>query len=157
VAARPQNEEVRNMTQKPSFAVSLLLLFLAVPSHARITRLDIQRTSEASGDGYVTITGRAFGEVDPAHPLNSIIQDLQLAPRNERGMVEYSMDFTILKPPDSGNGLLFYEVVNRGRATTAATGIEALGRKRGYTMVWSGWQGDVAKSNPAMLTISVPI
>ncbi len=67
-----------------------------------------------ASDGYITITARAYGEVDPTHPLNAIIQDIRLASGNVRGMIEYSMDFTIFRPPDGGNGLLFYEVVNRG-------------------------------------------
>jgi hypothetical protein len=70
------------------------------------------------------------------------------------------MDITILKPPDRGNGLLFYDVVNRGwpliRAYNSIMGIETMARQRGYTVVWSGWQGDVKKSNPLRHTIVVP-
>ena len=74
-------------------------------------------------------------------------------------MAEYSMEFTILKPPNKGNSLLFYEVVNRGwplSRITPAMGIEAMARQRGYTIVWSGWQADVKKSNPLRHTIEVP-
>src|SRR6202007_1455059 len=62
------------------------------------------------------VTGRAHGEVDPNSPENSIIQDIALAPRNARGMVEYTTDVEILRPAErqKGNGILFFNVVNRG-------------------------------------------
>ena len=64
---------------------------------------------------YERLVGKAHGEVDPAHPLNAIIQDIALVPRNARGMVEYSTDIHILKPVDlARNGVLFFNVVNRG-------------------------------------------
>jgi hypothetical protein len=134
-------------------------LILAVPMQARIIRIDIQSTSAPASDGYVTITGRAHGEVDPTHPLNSTIQDIKLAPVNVRGMAEYSMDFTIFKPPNGGNGLLFYEVVNRGWPLSRATptwGTEPLARQRGYTIVWSGWEANLKKLNPLRHTMAAP-
>ena len=75
-------------------------------------------------------------------------------------MVEYSMEFTIFRPPDGGNGLLFYEVVNRGSPMTEFyfPGITSLARERGYTIVWSGWQGDlVPNPNPLQHTMQVPV
>ena len=47
---------------------------------------------------------------------NKVIVDLDKAPRNARGMVEYEVDIFILRPADpaKGNGILFYEVLNRG-------------------------------------------
>ena len=50
---------------------------------------------------YEKIQGRAFGELDPANPLNAVITDITLAPRNARGMVEYAVDFYILRPVES--------------------------------------------------------
>jgi len=49
---------------------------------------------------YEKIVGKAFGELDPNDPKNAVIVDLQLAPRNAEGKVEYSFDFYILKPVD---------------------------------------------------------
>ena len=49
---------------------------------------------------YEKIVGRAFGEVDPSHPLNAEIVNLGKAPRNAAGRVEYWMDFCLLKPTD---------------------------------------------------------
>jgi hypothetical protein len=42
----------------------------------------------------------AYGELDPKAPLNAIITDLQLAPRNARGMVKYCATFVLVKPMD---------------------------------------------------------
>src|SRR5262245_48197363 len=35
---------------------------------------------------YETLTGQAHGEIDPKDPLNQIITDIELAPRNPRGL-----------------------------------------------------------------------
>src|SRR3954469_3901405 len=83
-----------------------------------ITRLVITRVESPTFEGavfdrvgaYEKIVGRAFGEVDPTDPRNSSIVDLALAPRNARGMVEYSTDVYILKPVDlrRGNHRVFF-------------------------------------------------
>ena len=49
---------------------------------------------------YERLLGRASGELNPADPANTIVQDLSLAPRNARGMVDYTTDFEVLKPVD---------------------------------------------------------
>jgi hypothetical protein len=65
---------------------------------------------------YEKLVGRAFGEVDPAAPRNAVIADIDLAPRNARGMVKYSTDIYILRPVERsrGNHRLFFEINNRG-------------------------------------------
>ena len=65
---------------------------------------------------YERLHGTAFCELDPAHPLNAGIVNLDKAPRNARGNVEYQSEFRILKPLDlaRGNGWLVYDVPNRG-------------------------------------------
>ena len=65
---------------------------------------------------YERLHGIAFCELDPAHPLNAGIVNLDRAPRNARGYVEYQSEFRILKPLDlaRGNGWLVYDVPNRG-------------------------------------------
>ncbi len=59
---------------------------------------------------------RAHGELDPASAANAIIQDITLAPRNVRGMVEYTTDIAILRPADalSSNNILLFDAANRG-------------------------------------------
>src|SRR5829696_9622929 len=103
--------------------VGLALIATTALVEARVTRLDITR-QEPFADGqafgnvgaYEKVVGRFHGELDPAHPLNTGIVDLDKAPRNARGMVEYSADFYILKPLDlaKGNRAIFYEANNRG-------------------------------------------
>ena len=44
---------------------------------------------------YEKLRGTAYGEIDPADPRNAVVTDLQLAPVNDRGMVEYAMDIFI--------------------------------------------------------------
>jgi hypothetical protein len=48
---------------------------------------------------YLRMKGVAKGEIDPAAPENMVIADLDKAPKNARGMVEYETDFFILRPP----------------------------------------------------------
>src|SRR5882762_6670890 len=65
---------------------------------------------------YVRIKGVARGMLDPAAPANSGIVDLDKAPTNATGLVEYATDFDILRPKDARRGsfILVYDVPNRG-------------------------------------------
>ena len=47
---------------------------------------------------YEKVTGHLRGEVDPGHPLNAGIVNLEKAPRNRAGKVEYQVEFCLLKP-----------------------------------------------------------
>ena len=119
---------------------------------------------------YERLHGTLFGELDPTHPLNVGILNLDRAARNARGNVEYRSDFRILKPLDldRGNGCLVYDVPNRGnqpimpRLNAAPDGghPQHAGNgflmRRGFTLVWSGWQGDVPPGNDR-LTARFPI
>ncbi len=149
--------------------VGALLTVAAGAAEARITRLDVLRTEPAFGGtsfgdvgAYEHVFARAHGEVDPADPRNAVVQDLSLAPRNGRGMVEYSTSVELLRPADMtrGNHILLFEVVNRGNklifgnfnAGTTGTVADRNGltnpgdghlMREGYTLVWWGWQQDV--------------
>ena len=99
-------------------------LLAAADAQARITEIRIDSVEpfangHAFGDAgaYVRIKGVAKGELDPKSPQNAVIVDLDKAPRNARGMVEYETDIYIMRPADpaKGSGILLYEVVNRGR------------------------------------------
>lgn len=153
-----------------------LLVNLAVtvacmmPADAHITRVVVDRRASPAYEGrsfgeigpYEWVSGHAFGELDPKNPLNSIVTDLQFAPRNARGMVEYVATFTIAKPVDmaKASGLLLYDVPNRGRSALAAGSANAGGLadlfKYGHVVVSSGWQGDIP-AREGMETISVPV
>jgi hypothetical protein len=91
---------------------------------------------------YVTLKGRVFGELDPHDPHNTIIQDIELAPKDAHGMVQYIATFQITMPADlsKASGLMFNEVSNRGGnaiPTTAAAVVP------GAIYLQSGWQGDL--------------
>jgi hypothetical protein len=118
---------------------------------------------------YLRIRGVAKGELDPAAPENRVIVDLDKAPRNARGQVEYETDFFVLRPADPSrtNGVLVYDVTNRGSkrifqllddapgnnpaaANDPKTAGEAgLGFSlgRGYSIVWSGWDPGAPSAN----------
>ena len=123
----------------------MAFLALAVSGQARITRLVIAHTETLGQDGYQKLTGHAYGELDPQLPLNAIITDLEFAPRNARGMVEYTATFTIIKPADmaKASGVLLYFVPNRGRINLTGGGFLADARKLGHVLAASGWQGDI--------------
>jgi len=53
---------------------------------------------------YVRIKGVARGTLDPAAPANAGIVDLDKAPRNASGLVDYATDFDILRPKDALRG-----------------------------------------------------
>lgn len=160
--------------------VWVILLLAAVSAEARVTRIEISRrepfvAGQAFGSAgvYEKIVGRFHGELDPPHPLNAGIVDLEKAPRNTRGRVEYSADFYILKPVDltKGNGALFYDVNNRGNKlilyqlnsaprendpTTPAHAGNGFLMRHGFTVLWSGWIPGLPATNHN-LRLEVPV
>ena len=85
----------------------ILLAGLVSPAWADVTRVAIaSRTVVANGQWfgaagpYEKIAGTVFFELDPADPHNKAIADIDLAPRNARGRVEFSADLFILAPQD---------------------------------------------------------
>jgi hypothetical protein len=144
--------------------ICLLLLVITYSLEARVTRVVVEQRESPAFSGQVfgqagqfeTLSGHFFGELDPKDAHNSLITDIALAPRNARGMVEYSATFALSKPIDmsKASGVLFYSVPNRG-------GGAPVGSPEGHVSVVSGWQGDlVSPSRPAragLQTILVPI
>ena len=106
-------------------------------------------------------SGKAHGELDPADPRNAVILDLDRAPRNARGMVEYATEFHLLRPADPAraSGRMVHEVTNRGRKLLFsyfydAAGVpeaalnemrdaravgSALPLAQGHVLLWNGW------------------
>ena len=132
----------------------------AAKALSRVTRLDITgRRPAFSGKSfgavgpYEILIGRAHAIADPKAAQNAGIVDIDKAPRNAAGLIEYSFDIQILKPVDlnKGNGVMLYEVSNRGRGQLYAAynegglGYEAdnVGNgfimNAGYTYLLSGW------------------
>jgi alpha/beta hydrolase family protein len=127
-----------------------VLLAWTSPARAEVRKIVVDRKVSPAFDGqsfgsagqYETLAGRAFGELDPNDPHNTIITDLQLAPRNARGRVEYVASFFLVKPIDMSRSsrLLWHDVPNRaGRVT-----IPPAERSLGDIGLSSGWQGDNA-------------
>ncbi len=129
---------------------------------------------EFGGTGaYEKIVGRASFAVDPDSPAFSSVVDIQYAPFNPEGLVEFSTDFFILKPADMsrGNRRLVYDVNNRGTKllvhflndaplTDDPSTQEHAGNgflmRRGYTVLWSGWQGDILPHDNLM-SMDLPV
>ena len=165
-----------------SIALIAGIVGFAGPSAAKVVKFEIVRVESPAFEGrafgavgtYDRIIARAIIAVSPDDPHNKIIVDLDRAARNAQGLVEASADVEILRPTITANGNrhLFYEALNRGnklglalfndgpavindlaRATEAGNGFLM---NRGYTVVWSGWQGDVAPGGGRMM-FSPPI
>ena len=123
---------------------------------------------------YERVIGVARGEVDPDDPANKGIANLDKAPRNARGKVEYSTDVFLLRPKDParGKGRILYEVNNRGRKMLFANiadgpqGVNdpktladlgnAFPLRQGFTVVWSGWDPDAPRANMG-LALTAPV
>ena len=130
------------------------------------TRTDVS-DGAAFGDtgAYELLTGRIRFAVDPKNARNQVIVDLDKAPRNAAGKVEFSADLSILKPKDpaKGNGTLLLDVVNRGAKTVSRSFDRAAGNsegdgmmlRRGFTVAWVGWEFD-APQRDGVTGISVP-
>src|ERR1700680_1831012 len=141
---------VASIVMKPVVGLAAAGLGRAVAStaQARVTKIVIDNkvspafngASFGSAGPYETLAGRAFGELDPNDPHNAIIQDIKLAPRNTRGMVEYTASFQLVKPIDMSRSsrLMWHDVPHRsGRPT-----IGPAERATGDIGLSSGWQGD---------------
>ncbi|MBZ5610037.1 MAG: hypothetical protein LAP38_17380 [Acidobacteriia bacterium] len=152
------------------WAILAAALACAVSAQARITRIVIEHRDSPAYQGrsfgqvgtYERLTGHIYGELDPKDPLNAIVTDLGLAPRNQRGMVEYSATFSLAKPLDlaKASRVLIYEVPNRGRSALAggSTNAGAMADlfNGGHVLLSSGWQGDIPPT-PGMETLVVPV
>lgn len=153
-----------------------------------VTRVYLEsRTDVLSGrpigstPGYERIQAKVHFAVDPANPFNQQIRDLALAPKNEKGLVEFTADVDVLRPrdPAKGNGVVLVEVPNRGgkgmlnRFQYGRGGVNPQAEadfgdfwllEQGYTLVWLGWQWDVPQTEgllratfPAVAGVKGPV
>src|SRR5688500_13471844 len=105
-------------------ATCCLLALAALPALARLTEINVTAV-EPFADGaafgaagaYERVKGTFKGELDPADARNKVIVNLDRAPRNAAGRIEYEADFYVLRPADParGSGKILYDVTNRGR------------------------------------------
>ena len=147
--------------------LSVIALGVAATASADVVRVEVENRADVAGGmayglagPYEKLTGMVHFEVDPANPANRIVTDIDFAPRNDRGMVEFRSNFFLLKPKDAGrgNGTVLYEVSNRGGKGMLGYFNNAAGSRdpqtaeemgdgflleNGFSLLWLGWQFDV--------------
>jgi hypothetical protein len=128
---------------------------------ARVTKITIQSTTSVANTGpvgpYEQLRGEATGEIDPLDRRNAIITDIQFAPKNANGKVEYTTQFTLLKPVDMSNssGIMVESIPNRGGIATPY-GTDLL-FAWGESVLNVAWQGDLPiTGTTGNLGINVP-
>jgi hypothetical protein len=147
------------------FCTALLLLSVSGAA-AHVTRVEILSRTDiqdgrtfGSAGVYEKIVGRVYFAVDPTNIHNRQIIDVDKAPRNANGEVEFSADLYLLRPKDisKGNGAVLFEVSNRGgkgilRIVNGLSSSDAKAEfgdgflmRQGYTIAWVGWEFDVAE------------
>ncbi|WP_394173824.1 alpha/beta hydrolase domain-containing protein [Thalassotalea litorea] len=153
-------------TKNPRFITLLIAAFMMViaspVTQAELVKqtVDSRKEFNIQGETYQAISGKFHFEFDPQHSANQAINDLKLAPTNQRGKVEASANFFIIqaKDPKQRRGALV-EVSNRGskaalryfnfaQASKNPDRTDLLGdnyiQSLGLSLVWVGWQGDVS-------------
>ena len=153
-------------TRKICILLVFIFLITAAGADAHVTRVEIISRNDIQ-DGrpfglagaYEEIAGRVYFAVDPANLHNRRIVDLDRAPRNAQGEVEFSADLYLLKPKDmnKGNGSVLFEVSNRGgkgilhivNGVTSSDPKAEFGdgflMREGFTVAWVGWEADLAE------------
>lgn len=142
-------------------------------SRNRVT-LDMQRKTDFAGGlsfgntgPYERLSGTVSFAIDANEEGLPFIVDLDLAPRNAQGLVEFKADVDIVKPVDlaRGNRRLLFEFSNRGgrgaitRLNDGAGADMADPRyagngflmRQGYILAWCGWQGDLISNGSNMV------
>lgn len=156
------------------------LMLVAAPVSAEVVRIEVRsRTDVLAGQSFGAagpferLTGKIYFEIDPRNIANQIIADIDKAPRNAAGRVEFSSDFYLIKPkdPSRGNGTVLYEVSNRGGKgmigffnfggggvdpQTAAHFGDGFLFEHGFTLMWIGWQFD-PPMREGLLRVYAPI
>lgn len=149
------------------FALSMLLAALAMTistrTFAAVDHVEVlDRKPYADGKvfpgvgPYEVIHGRAWFVLDPRNKANLRIIDLKLAPKNRKGLVEFSSDFVLVRPVHAADSTLLYDVVNRGGGVTGMLNYvidpaksppfvdTGFLQRNGFSVLTSAWQWDVA-------------
>src|SRR6516162_1086559 len=174
---RPAHREAAAMLLRSPITVILSLLLVQLTpltDRAQAEVIDLtfyRREPFANGQSfgevgpYEKLVGVARFAVDPKNPCNKDIVDLDKAPRNAEGRVEFESDVYILAPKDrgKGNGAILYDVNNRGNKLALGMFNSGGGGnnpnepgngflfRRGYTVVWCGWIGEVLPGGNRLL------
>jgi hypothetical protein len=152
-------------------SAALALLASAGSARGEVTRVDVARRMDLGSSGYEKIVGTIHFAVDPKALVNRRVVDLDKAPVNAAGRVEFSSDLYILRPKaPRGNGAALVDILNRGNkvvlsgfnrggspdpATENDLGDRFLMRF-GFTIVWIGWEFDL-EDRPLTMKIHTPI
>jgi hypothetical protein len=147
-----------------------------------VTRFEITlRRPLVGAPAYEELKGRLHFALDPLHPANHRITDVELAPRDGHGRVTWDSDVSILLPVDRArcSGRVLLDVVNRGntvavpnfnRATRPVFGPgsdpnqgpnpaidvgDGFLMKRGWVVISCGWQGDLPRV-PGLIGMRTP-
>src|SRR5947208_2268971 len=142
----------------------ILMLLVAAPLRAEVVRIEVNSRADVlagksfgTAGPYERLSGIIYFAADPRNSANQIVTDIDKAPKNASGKVEFSSDFFIIKPKDltRGNGSVLYEVSNRGNkgmlgffdfasASTDPQNAQDFGDgfllEQGFTLLWVGWQ-----------------
>ncbi len=122
---------------------------------------------------YERLKAKARYAVDPQAAAQTGITDLDKAPVNTEGLVEFAADVMILTPVDrsKSNGRLFYDWGNRGNIRALQFFQDAVGSneptssdhagngyffRRGYAVVFAAWQGDLLAGDGRFL-LDLPV
>ena len=94
-------------------------MLIATPVYADVVKVEVKSRADvvagkafgATGP-YEKVAGTIHFAIDPKNSANQIITDIDKAPKNAAGKVEFSSDFYLIKPkdPSRGNGTVLYEV-----------------------------------------------
>jgi len=160
-------------------AIALAALFPGT-SDARVERVEIlSRTDVLEGKAfdeagaYEKVSGKVHFTVKPEAAPNQFIVDLDKAPRNAAGEVEFAADFYLLKPKEAArsNGSVLLEIPNRGgkgilailqggKGSRDPATVEEFGdgflMRRGTVVAWLGWQWDV-REEAGLMRLYAPI
>ena len=146
-----------------TFALAACLL--SVSASAEVVRVEVASQQDIPEYGYVQMIGKAYFVVDPKDPKNAVVADIDKAPKNAQGKVEFTADLlTMWRKADDGNNVALIDVVNRGNTTafrlnrTAGQNLVGDGflLKQGFMIICIGWEFDVAARNGA-IRIQVPV
>jgi Alpha/beta hydrolase domain len=151
--------------------LTLSAFLICTPAAAKVLRVEITSRELVLGGrefgavgSYERLAGRVYFALDPANPHNQAIVDLERAPRNQGGAVEFSADLIVLRPKSRAraNGALIVDVPNRGGMLTGRNvilkdaDVDAYYLRNGYTIAAVGWQFDV-RPDKDLLHLQAPI
>ena len=127
-----------------------------------VTRIEIESRGPLAGGAvfggigpYEYMTGILHFTADPKHPDHGVICDLELAPTNADGLVEYSAQFHLLKPVQPRpHSRLLVDSINRGNMTALSMFCSAGRRTDGTPDVDPG-NGYLMREGYSVLSVGI--